>query len=80
MPDYTKGKIYKIVKKDYPTLCYIGSTTKTLKCRLKNHINNFENRKNIKFCNVVDGKWDEWEMMLIENCSCSSKNELDKRR
>ena len=36
MPDYSKGKIYKLIDLETEE-CYIGSTCKTLRKRLEGH-------------------------------------------
>lgn len=79
MPDYTKGKIYKIVKKEDHTQCYVGSTTTTLHRRLKKHIDDAKQYPNRKFYLAVNGKWDEWDIILIEKYPCSSKKELEEK-
>lgn len=75
---YKNGKIYKIVKDD---LVYIGSTRKTLHCRLANHQRQYkaynENNDNV-YCSsfkVIDGGVIE----LIENYPCHSQKELRER-
>ena len=78
MADYSKGKIYKIYKKDEPELCYIGSTITTLEARLSGHKRDSK-KKPSPFHKKVDGKWDEWDILLIENYPCCSKKELFKR-
>ena len=78
MPDYSQGKIYKIVKKDDHTQCYVGSTTVELKLRFQKHKADSK-FKPTPFHKKVDGKWDEWEIILIENHSCNSKRELTKK-
>ena len=75
MPDYTQGKIYKIVKKDDHTQCYVGSTTQTLNNRLVKHKDDSRTRKSL-FYLTVNGKWDEWDMILIEDYPYSSKKKL----
>ena len=78
MPDYTNGKIYKIVKKDDHTQSYIGSTVVELKLRFQKHKADSK-FKPTPFHKKVYGKWEEWEIILIENYVCSSKKELTKR-
>jgi predicted GIY-YIG superfamily endonuclease len=42
MPDYSNGKIYKLVS-DKTAMIYIGSTTQDLNERLSGHKNEFKN-------------------------------------
>ncbi len=79
MPDYTQGKIYKIVKKDEPNLCYVGSTIQGLIKRLSKHKSKSKQEAHRILYEKIDGKWDEWEMVLIENYPCNSKKELLQR-
>ena len=47
MPNYSKGKIYKIYNDD---LIYIGSTTQTLEQRLKDHLRFYKKYKLVGGC------------------------------
>ena len=78
MTDYSRGKIYKIFKKDEPTLCYVGSTAQTLNERLRGHRKDSKTRASLIYL-TIDGKWDEWEMELIEKFPCDSLDELEER-
>ncbi len=78
MPNYTQGNIYKIVKRDDPTQCYLGSTTVELKLRFQKYKADSK-FKPTPFHRNVDGKWDDWETILIEDYSCCSKKELTKK-
>ncbi len=80
MPNYQKGKIYKITSGD---LIYIGSTTQeTLAQRLSGHVSkykSFQNGKaerNTSFQLIETGNY---EITLIELCPCGSKDELHSR-
>jgi len=82
MPDYQKGKIYKIV--DLTTdECYIGSTCEpTLARRLAGHRNDYKTylkggRTYIKSFDII--KNENYDIQLIENFPCDSKDELHKR-
>jgi len=74
MPDYSKGKIYKIVN-NVNDKVYYGSTTQPLSHRMGNH-----RKKNY---NCTSKKLDidikECKIILVENYSCNSKYELESR-
>ena len=77
MPDYQKGKIYKLVS-DHTDEIYIGSTCQLLCHRLSQHARDFREGKNKCTCkNMFElGKV---KIVLIENVPCDSKEELYKR-
>ena len=77
MPDYQKGKIYKLVS-DHTDEIYIGSTIQNLSQRLSQHACDFRKGKNKCTCrNMFElGKV---KIILIENVSCDSKEELYAR-
>ena len=69
MPDYANGKIYKIVGEDGST--YYGSTTESLKDRMRRH----------RCCKTTTAYQKiisqmKYEIILIENYPCESKEEL----
>ena len=73
MPNYQNGKIYKLIC-NTTNKVYIGSTTTTLKQRLRKHhtpSNNTMSKQIIEGCN--------YEIILLENYPCNSKLELLKR-
>ena len=79
--DYTNGKVYKIISSNCD-LPYIGSTTRCLKIRLNEHINDFFHHINNPEKNKYYSSFDVIgsggaTIELIENFSCSSKNELE---
>jgi len=79
---YTRGKIYKIVS-DKSENIYIGSTTEpTLARRMAGHRANFKDWKNGKRAYVTSYSLLEHgdaQIILIELCSCKSKDELLSR-
>lgn len=79
MPNYENGKIYKIVD-NLTGQQYIGSTTQTLAQRIVSHINQFKNREidiSSHCCTSYEIlKNDDYYIVLIENYSCDSKEEL----
>lgn len=80
--DYSTSKIYKIVS-DQTDKVYIGSTTKKyLKQRLSGHIADFKRwqdgkRDNITSFEII--KYDDCQIVLIENFPCNDINELRSR-
>jgi hypothetical protein len=81
MPDYQRGKIYKITSGD---LTYIGSTCEpTLARRLSDHVSKYNREKNgnkvrgSKSSQVIEKG--QYEITLIELCPCNSKDELTAR-
>ena len=84
MTDYSNGKIYKITCNETDR-CYIGSTTKTLTKRFKQHKNHHTSWKNGK-CNYITiyKMFDEYgkencNIELIENYPCDNNSELELR-
>lgn len=80
MPDYQRGKVYKITSGD---LTYIGSTCEpTLAKRLANHVKCYKlwkagkGRLTTSFPLIETG---QYEITLIELCPCGSKDELTAR-
>jgi hypothetical protein len=82
MPDYSKGKIYKIVC-NTTGLVYIGSTCEpTLARRLAKHRTDYNRYLNGKIRNITSLKLIEnnnYEIVLVENYNCASKDELHAR-
>ena len=80
--DYSKGKIYQIV--DYTNdNVYIGSTCEiTLAKRLAKHVGDYKRYLNGKGNYITSYKVLEngnYDILLIENFACESKDELHKR-
>ena len=72
MADYSQGKIYKIVGEDGST--YYGSTVQTLRRRMNRH----RCDKKTSAYQTIISKMD-YEMILIENYPCQSREELERR-
>ena len=68
MPDYSQGKIYKIIDESNGDV-YIGCTTQPLNKRFSGH-HLFE---------LYDKNRDDCKISLIEEYPCNCKNELEKR-
>ena len=81
MPNYSNGKIYKIVC-NITGKIYIGSTVSTLSRRLSQHKSLYKcYLKGItRFMTSFDIiKEDDYKIVLIENVNCSNKEDLTKR-
>lgn len=81
MPDYQKGKIYKIINYENSDI-YIGSTIETLSCRMAKHRADFKryvegNSNYITSFKVLE--MPSATIVLIENFPCNSKEELLSR-
>ena len=85
MPDYSKGKIYKVVDFEM-TKCYIGSTVQPLCSRMathRDHYRKYVNGKSLIWASVFR-LFDEFglkncKIVLVENYPCNSKEELEGR-
>ena len=79
MPDYSLGKIYKIVN-DIDDEIYIGSTADTLSRRFSGHKVKAKRVPNRKIYLHFDLHGIEcFRIVLVENWSCDSKDELTMR-
>ena len=82
MPDYTKGKIYKLVSPS--GLVYIGSTVQRLSLRKAEHKRRYNlfSRHGIRFISSYElykeGP-ENIDIILLENYSCNSIEELHKK-
>lgn len=80
--DYQKGKIYKLVNLDTDE-CYIGSTCEpTLARRLAKHVANYKRYQEGKHTYMTSYKIlesDNYDIQLIENYPCDSKDQLHSR-
>ena len=83
--DYQKAKIYKICCKDVDvTDCYVGSTTNmtrrksTHKCACNNENDEKYNFNVYRFIRD-NGGWQNWDMIVVEDFPCDSKNQLHTR-
>ena len=81
MPDYQKGKIYRIVS-NVCDLVYYGSTCETLSRRLSEHRADYKLYLNGKDKYITSFEIIEkgnYEIVLVENYPCNSKVELKSR-
>ena len=83
--DYQKSIIYKICCKDVSiTDCYVGSTT-NLSRRKPVHKSRCNNESDKAYNSNVyqfirgHGNWDNWDMIVVEEYPCNSKNQLHTR-
>tara|TARA_A100001201_G_scaffold127065_1_gene111687 strand:- start:432 stop:854 length:423 start_codon:yes stop_codon:yes gene_type:complete len=76
MPDYSQGKIYKIVCEENNNI-YIGSTTRELHRRLSRHKSDKRNNNGNCYSRFLD--LERSQIILLENYPCESKNQLLKR-
>jgi fructose-1,6-bisphosphatase len=77
MPNYQKGKIYKLYSPS-SNLVYYGSTTQLLSTRLAKHIFCFNNKETYKYNNsafLVIEKQD-YKMELVKHFPCNNKQQL----
>jgi hypothetical protein len=84
MPDYQKGKIYKIVDNTNSNI-YIGSTTQTLARRKDKHVRDSKNygetcnNRLIKYSSHYIIKNGDFDIVLLEYYPCNNKDELRMR-
>lgn len=76
MPNYSEGKIYKLVNSVDETI-YIGSTCATLTTRISKHRDKSRrtpDRPIYKHLNDIG--WENIRIVLIDNVNCANKDEL----
>lgn len=83
MPDYSKGKIYKLWSPS-KNLVYYGSTTQTLSQRLSGHKGNYKlyNKNNTKgsgCSSYLILACEDYKIELLEKYPCNNKSELYKK-
>jgi hypothetical protein len=79
MPDYQKGKIYKIVDLN-EEMIYVGSTCEKLSQRMASHRLKYRRSDYCSSHDIFDKYGIEnCKILLIENYSCNSKEELFKK-
>ena len=79
MPDYSKGKIYKILN-NIDNEIYVGSTIKTLSQRMANHRYVMNTKPHYKLYEHMNELGvDNFYIELIENCPCNDTYELRAR-
>lgn len=83
MPDYSKGKIYKLWSPS-KNLVYYGSTTQTLAQRLGKHLGNYKSyiKNNPKQCYITSFlilECEDYKIELLEDYPCNNKQQLYKK-
>ncbi len=85
MPDYQKGKIYRIISPS-KNLVYYGSTVQTLNQRLAEHIkhckyyNDINYEKTKKYCkSYIVLECEDYKIELIEEYPCNNRQQLYKK-
>lgn len=81
MPDYSKGKIYKLCSNQTDKV-YIGSTVQELEERLRKHQVHYKRFLENKTCYISSFeivKYEDVYIELIEEYPCNSKEELEKQ-
>ncbi len=77
MPDYSNGKIYKLVS-DNTDMIYIGSTTIKLNKRLSEHKSQFKNNNNFVYSKKLFKLGENVSIELIKLFPCNCRKELEK--
>jgi hypothetical protein len=79
MPNYQNGKVYKLYAQldDGTIICYYGSTTKNLRVRLAGHVQSAKKIRDTTSKHIIDAG--NYNIMLLENFPCNSKEELSAR-
>ena len=78
MPNYSNGKIYKVVN-DVINMVYIGSTTRGLSTRMTDHRSKYKQRLTTGKQYKQWGDINDCKIYLIEDFPCERKEELIKR-
>jgi len=80
MPDYTGGRIYKIVN-DVDDEIYVGATVTSLSLRLAKHRSTSKIHPTRKLYAHVEtvGGWHHFQIVLVEDCPCERKEQLTAR-
>ena len=79
---YKNGKIYTIRYKNDDSLIYVGSTVQPLFKRWHQHkqiLNNEKYNNILLYKKIRETNIDDWYIELYEDCSCESKEQLNKR-
>ncbi|MDR3593505.1 GIY-YIG nuclease family protein [Clostridium sp.] len=81
MPNYKNSKIYKLVS-NQTTDIYIGSTAQALGVRKAGHTRDYKSwakEKHNYMTSFEICKHDDFKIILLENCPCDSKEQLQAR-
>jgi hypothetical protein len=77
MPDYSNGKIYKLVS-DKTNMIYIGSTKRSLKERIREHKKTFKHNIGLNTSKKLFELGGNISIELIKLFPCNCKKELEK--
>ena len=82
MPDYQKGKIYKLWSPS-KNLVYYGSTTETISRRLSKHLtdlNRYNNKTSTRYVNSFKIlECEDYKIELVEEYACNNRQQLCKK-
>ena len=82
MPDYQKGKIYRIISPS-KNLVYIGSTTQPLSQRLAGHIRDYkkynDDNNNANITSYILLECEDYKIELLEDYPCNNKQQLERK-
>ena len=78
MPDYQKGKIYKLYSPS-KNLVYYGSTIKSLSQRLANHTYEYRTKTDRLCQGHLVLECDDYKIELVEDFPCNNKQQLERR-
>ena len=79
MPDYSKGKIYKLYNEDEPDKVYIGSTVSRISHRYNQHLSASKNPQYYTTSVELFQDNKNPKIEILENYSCKSKYDLECR-
>ena len=77
MPDYSKGKIYKLQCDD--GYYYIGSTCNELRYRLNGHKTDSKDRDAYVYQHINTIGWDRVRIVMVEEFSCENREQLVRK-
>ena len=78
MPDYQKGKIYKLYSPS-KNLVYYGSTIKSLSQRLANHTYEYRTKTDRLCQGHLVLECDDYKIELVEDFPCNNKQQLERK-
>jgi hypothetical protein len=82
MPDYQKGKIYRIISPS-KNLVYYGSTIQSISRRLASHLRDYkkynENNINDNITSFLVLECQDYKIELVEEYPCNNKQQLEKK-
>ena len=78
MPDYQKGKIYKLIEERTGEIFYVGSTALSLSKRMSSHLSDYKRKPARKLYKYITEKIgiENVKIFLICHYPCNSLEEL----